>query len=118
MKFCVKHFLKILLILSLGLGLNGIAKSSKTYTKNQKFLHTTSGSAQNQFLLDIEEEEIEEEVDPNKSTPSNIIREASTITSSVTLAYSEDQFANYPFGFDIIKADKISHFLAFQNLRL
>lgn len=76
MKFCVKHFLKILFILSLGLCLNGIAKSPKPFTKNPKNLHSSYKSTQNQFLLDIEEEEeIEEEVKKqNLSNPTPFMR--------------------------------------------
>ncbi len=115
MKFCVRHFLKILFILSLGLGLNGIAKSSKSFTKN---LHKTSESTQNQFLLDIEEEEIEEEVEQIEPNLSSILIEVPLFSINSPFVLDKSHFAGYLIRFDIIKAYQIANYLAFHNLRL
>lgn len=118
MKFCVKHFLKILFILSLGLGLNGIAKSTKSFTKNQKNFHRTSESTQNQFFLDIEEEEIEEEIDQTETKLSNFISEAGFIKLYPSFVFISSPLKKALVCFDNIKAYQISYYLVFHNLRL
>ncbi len=110
--------LKILFILSLGLGLNSVAQTAKTFTKNQKNVHSTTKSTQNQLLFEIEEEEIEEEVDQNKNKIDNVFPVVLYSSNRILFTFHKSIIQNYRIRFDIIKADKILHFLAFHNLRL
>lgn len=120
MKYLVKHFLKILFILSLGLGIRTIAQGAKTFTKNHKSLHSTSKSTQNQLVINLEEEEVEEEeeVDQNEPTIEKVFSLAKFSIATSLLNPLKKENTPSEERFDLIKAYQISHFLAFQNLRL
>lgn len=118
MKYLVKHLLKIVFILSLGLGITTIAQGAKTFTKNHKSLHSTSKSTQNQLVIDLEEEEVEEEVDQNEPSIEKVFSLAKFSITTSLLNILKQEITTSQEHFDLIKAYQISYFLAFQNLRL